>query len=138
MFEPSTARCAEEHDFDGLCAKLAGLSGVAVMTALLRWQNDQGRRLRQEFTAPHLQPDGTVATNPNSLVDWLEKPCTDGTRIGTREEAVVLRECAEAAMDQRLGAVNNRDLHPENRQVINPGWLTSARAQRLSHGMAYR
>jgi hypothetical protein len=51
MFEPSASRCAEDHDFGGLCAKLAGLSGGAVMTALLRWQNDQGRRLRQEFTA---------------------------------------------------------------------------------------
>ncbi len=126
VFEPSTSRCAKDHDFGGLCAKLAGLSGGAVMTALLRWQNVQGRRLRQEFTVLPLQADGTVATNPNSLVDWLEQPRTVGTRIGTREEAVVLRKRAEAAMDQRLGAVSNGDPHPENRQVINAGWLTPA------------
>jgi hypothetical protein len=42
---------AKSHQFDGICAGVAELPAQSVMTGLLRWQNEQGVRMRQEFTA---------------------------------------------------------------------------------------
>ena len=43
--------CAKQYNFDGRVCKADNLSGDALVTAMLRWQNDQGLRMRQEFWA---------------------------------------------------------------------------------------
>jgi hypothetical protein len=44
---------AKSYDFMGLTAvlKTESLRGKAIITGLLRWQNEQGNRMRQEYTA---------------------------------------------------------------------------------------
>ena len=115
---------AKQHKFDGLTAKLTGLPGKAIMTAMLRWQNDQGMRMREEYVATLSKPNGLVVSNPPELVQWLIKPANDGDDMTIdRDHAKQLRQLAFEAMDKRLAALSNTDLHPESRQLINAGWL---------------
>ncbi len=116
-------RRAKRHDFGGLAASLTGLDGSAVLAAVLRWQNDQGRRMRQELTVVRINRNGRVDTDPKAFSHWLlASPAADGSLLPAREEAKSWMEAAEAALDQRLGQVSNQDLHPENRQWISGAW----------------
>ena len=116
--------CAKAHDFGGQAAPLTGLDGVALLTAILRWQNDQGRRMRQEFTALLIRSDGGVSTNPRLVSDWLRRPAGAGGPLPSNENAKMWLKAAEIATDCRLSAVANLNLHPESRQWLSGGWIS--------------
>ena len=126
-FETSFFRFLVQHakdmTFDGLLASIIGMDGEALFTTMLRWQNDQGRRMRQEFTATVVNSSGRVATNSVAVSNWLLQPAVDGTHLGSRERAKEVLQIAISAMEARLGRVANDDLHPENRQLINSAWV---------------
>lgn len=113
---------AKSYDFAGICASLKGLDGQALITAMLRWQNDQGMRMRQEYTALLVDESGKTETNPESFSQWLLIAGEDGNSTGDKDQAAMLINAAKKAMDKRLGEVSNADLHPENRELINAGW----------------
>lgn len=113
---------AKSHGFGGDTASLAGLDGAAVLTAVLRWQNDQGRRMRQEYTVAQIRPNGAVKLNPASFAEWLLVAAEDSAAIPEREQSSTWFESARRATDQRLASVSNTDLHPENRQWISGAW----------------
>jgi superfamily II DNA or RNA helicase len=116
---------AKRHKFDGLAARLAGLPGRAVLTAMLRWQNDQGIRMREEYAAAVVRTNGEVQSNPPELTDWLLQPAEDGVVIAVdRNTAKQLRMKAYEAFDARLAEISNADLHPESRQLVNAGWMS--------------
>lgn len=114
---------AKKLQFDGLLASINGLPGEAIFTSILRWQNDQGRRMRQEFTSTLVNSSGQVATNTSAISDWLLHPASDGEKIGNKDRAKILLDAAISSMEMRLGKVANDDLHPENRQLINSAWI---------------
>lgn len=122
FFRALVAR-AKNHGFDGFVANLSGLDAEAVVTAMLRWQNDQGQRMRDEYAAVVLREDGSRDINPEGFQQWLLAPAVDGGPPGPKARARPLREAAEAEMDRRLSVISNADLHPENRQLIGAGWL---------------
>nr|WP_238985542.1 helicase-related protein [Nitrosococcus halophilus] len=114
---------AKSYEFGGLATPITDLNGEALCTAILRWQNDQGRRMRQEFAALLVHADGRVDTNPMAVSDWLRRPATATTLLPNRETVEPLYKMAEIATDRRLGKVANRDLHPENRQWLTSAWI---------------
>jgi len=116
-------RKAKAYDFGGQVAALHRLGGDAVLTAILRWQNDQGRRMRQEFAVAWVRENGHVETNPEAFADWLLEPAVNVAQtIPDREHTKRWFEAAEQATDRRLGEISNVDLHPENRQWVSGGW----------------
>ena len=116
---------ARDYEFGGHAAALTGLAGAAVLTAILRWQDDQGRRMRQELTALQVLGDARVETNPPAFADWLLEPTTDGAHLPDRTTTRPLLEAARDATERRLAVVSNADLHPESRQWVSGGWLVA-------------
>jgi ERCC4-related helicase len=116
---------AKAYDFMGLTAVLknAPIKGQAVFTGLLRWQNDQGNRLRQEFTAYQILNNGKVVTNPPAFSDWLKQPAVSGQAITNKPLNLELLQKAETAADKRLAEVSNQYLQPENNQWVTAGWI---------------
>jgi hypothetical protein len=116
---------AKSYDFMGLSAVIesSGMDGNALFTSLLRWQNDQGRRMRQEFTAYEVGADGKVETNPDAFGEWLKQPASTGQVASSKEHNQVWFKTAEQAADQRLADVSNQHLHPENNQWVSAAWL---------------
>lgn len=116
---------AKRYDFGGKTAIIKGIEGSALATSILRWQNDQGQRLRQEFVVCRLHGNGEVEMNPASFVNWLTKKQENGVHIPYKEESKRFRSCFEKAFDDRLTTISNRNLHPESRQWVGAAWLTS-------------
>lgn len=125
---------AKSYDFLGLSAVIQSneLEGKAVLTSLLRWQNDQGRRMRQEYTAYQVDDSGEVAINPEAFSEWLKLPASTGALATDREHNKRWFTAAESAADKRLAEVSNTHLHPENNQWVSGAWLPEARKQEQS------
>ena len=119
---------ARSYKFDGICAALDGLEGQSVMAAMLRWQNDQGLRMRQEYTVIATVAPKTAITNPKAFSDWLLIPATDAGGEIERTQAKQIVENVENALDKRLAKVCNASLHPENRQLVAAAWCASKQA----------
>ena len=116
---------AKSYDFMGLTAvlKTESLKGKAMITGLLRWQNEQGNRMRQEYTAYEIKNNGKVEINPKNFSDWLKQPALSGSKILDSETNKVLMKNAEDAAELRLAELSNQYLHPENKQWISASWI---------------
>lgn len=116
---------AKSYDFMGLSAVInsQSLEGGVLLTSLLRWQNDQGGRMRQEYTAYWVKKNGDVQINPNQFTDWLKERGVTGALSSSMKTNQDIFKKAEVAADQRLKSVSNSHLHPENNQWISGAWL---------------
>lgn len=120
---------AKKYQFDGKMATITGLPGQAIVSGVLRWQNDQGKRMRQEYWAFLIENDGNVCKNPDSFAEWLKSSAPDdtgvvvSTGIDTRKK---LYQNTNRSIHDRLGEVSNTDLHPENYQLVNGALIHSA------------
>lgn len=114
---------AKDLRFGGLFARVSGLPGDALAATIVRWQNAQGLRMRQEFIAMQLLADGRSQCNSEAFSRWLLSPASEGAREHDREQAKALLELAVQVSDKRLADIASRDLHPENRQWLAAGWL---------------
>ncbi len=116
---------AKKYDFMGLSAVIKSdeLSGAAILTGLLRWQNDQGERMRQEYTAYEVSTDGQIKINPEEFSNWLKQPAQTGNVDVDREKNKEWFLATEKAVNQRLAEVSNLHLHPENNQWISGAWV---------------
>jgi len=119
MFQVSSS-----YKFDGTFAKLKGISATAVITAALRWQNDQGARLRQEFVSVCVDPGNILRMNSAEFSEWLLTKQADGDGlVGSPGEARTIRDAVQSVLDERLAKTSNIYLHPENRQLISAAWV---------------
>jgi superfamily II DNA or RNA helicase len=116
---------AKSHNFGGITACLNTNDGSFVTTAVLRWQNDQGRRMRQEFAACSCQEEGPVTINPQSFREWLISPADGCSSVINRDKAKLLFDRTNQAAQRRLAELSNRDLHPENLEWIGAAWDSS-------------
>lgn len=116
---------AKAYDFLGLTAvlKTDDIKGHAIFTSILRWQNDQGNRLRQEFTVYQLLNNGKVETNPSAFGEWLKLPAITGQISLDKERNPELLKKAEQAADKRLAQISNQYLQPENQQWVTAAWI---------------
>lgn len=113
---------AKSYEFGGQTAVIRGIEGRTLCTCMLRWQNDQGTRQRQEFTAFQITERGEVEANPPSFAEWLTQRQDGSDCQPDRELARVHRVEYERAIGDRLAAVANENLHPENRQWVGAAW----------------
>ena len=100
---------------------------------MLRWQNDQGTRMRQEYTVLEVSQDGQVKVNPESYSTWLLDNTTDSESDGNKDPEIKLkRSAAEAALDKKLSDLSNTYLHPENWEYVNAAWTYNPKTKMIS------
>jgi len=112
---------AKKYSFDGRVCKLNGLDQNAVVTAMLRWQNDQGVRMRQEYFIALVAENHRIEKNSEKMVKWLLTQIEEADNIvnETQESSNQKFKAAWNSMDLRLDEISNNDIHPENRQVVS-------------------
>jgi hypothetical protein len=115
---------AKSYSFGGMTAVIQGDFGQSVLAAILRWQNDQGERMRQEYTAIGIDKNGKINLNPDSFSEWLKQPASSIETSVSREACREFFAKCEEASHLRLHTVSNRDLHPENRQWVSGAWIS--------------
>jgi ERCC4-related helicase len=116
---------AKSYEFMGQTAILrdSQLNGSAILSALLRWQNEQGKRMRQEYAAFQVFDDGRVQVNSDAFSRWLLFPAVTGQERRDREANKKLFSEANSRAQERLQEISSRHLHPENIQWISGAWL---------------
>jgi hypothetical protein len=119
---------ATQYSFGGRCAGLTGLDGRALLVAILRWQNDQGYRMRQELATVILDDDALHERDDSLLAEWLLSPAEDGQVTAERSQADSLVQRADARLDLRLADVSGQFLHPESSQKIVAAWISGSTA----------
>ena len=116
---------AKRLRFGGRAARVPNLGGSAFFAGVLRWQDTHAQRMRQEFLALQVAADGRVRVNSDELSNWLATPVTGRRHSSHSTDGKPLLQRAQRVTDDRLSAVSNEYLHPENRQWIAAGWLGS-------------
>jgi ERCC4-related helicase len=112
-------KAAKSHDFYGLTATASGLDAKAVIVSVLRWQTDQGVRMREEYCAALVNEDGSTRMNPEDWKEWLLVPAEDAAAVRDKESAQKIIKAAVAAFDRRLSDISSSDLHPEGMPLIS-------------------
>jgi ERCC4-related helicase len=107
--------CAKSHRFDGIYASIlspAGIDGV-VAAFKLRWQNDQGDALTEEFVLLFASTGGSMEDSPSFFAQWLVSPLTSAPTpsVIPGSRAKVFDRFLEAA-NHRLGAESTRFKQP--------------------------
>lgn len=113
---------AASYPFGGRAAAVAKLPGAALLAARLRWQNEQGRRMRQEFVMVNVDDRGVAELNPEDVSDWLSREGVDGAGQPADSSTQDWMDAARQVLDGRLLKVSNTDLHPENREWVAGAW----------------
>jgi hypothetical protein len=110
-------RTAQSHAFDGIYAsiKTDDAEQGAISAFKLRWQNDQGQPLTEEFAVFQRKPDNNIVKNPGFLSGWLTRPAMNGetsnSDAGSRR--ATYRSLLSAA-DKHLGKESSRFKHPNS------------------------
>ncbi|PXF30057.1 helicase [Pokkaliibacter plantistimulans] len=114
-----------EHDFGGLTARLKApeLGEGVLLGAMLRWQDPQGKRMRQEFVAIQVNL-GKAKLNPVKASQWLLAPAEYSTQSPSTDTSKLLFNTAEEMAHQHLANTSNRYLIPENLEWAAAGWTS--------------
>lgn len=122
---------AQSPQFGGTYATIASETGESgVLAAVrLRWQNDQGEPLVEEFALLHSNNAGTTIVNPPFVRDWLRRP------IHYTQESIPISGNGEANLksitqkaEELLHAQCTRFKHPNGLTLLALARIASAPA----------
>lgn len=111
---------AKDSRFGGLSAGIKSKTNV-MMATILRWQDAQGRRMRQEFSLVDVKDDETVI-NPESFQDFLISEVQSDVKNIDKTQTKLKAQLISKALDERLASQKNENLHPESIQWIAGAW----------------
>ncbi|MGA7553248.1 MAG: DEAD/DEAH box helicase, partial [Candidatus Acidiferrales bacterium] len=109
---------AKSQEFDGFYAAAESPPGTegALGAFMLRWQNDQGAVLTEEFVPVFVTFDDRVECNPSFLAQWLKSSLVSSSTPN------VDRESRSRTFDKLLDAANRR-LAAESTRFKHPNGL---------------
>lgn len=114
------------YEFGGVSASIkATKGGAALLGAVARWQNESGRRTRQELCVIDVRK-GSSPVNPVWLGDWLlapQAPLSGGKP--SKDHALEIFSAAEKAVTDFLISRSSSRLLPDAPQWIVGGWAES-------------
>lgn len=116
---------ASRYDFGGVASLSAGMHGDAMLAAVARWQNDRGRRARQELAIIGVDGD-RAQINPPWVSDWLQKPVGPVNGVApAKEVSKKAYELADHRLESMLLDQTNKSLLPDQPQWICGSWQVS-------------
>lgn len=116
---------AKSYAFGGQTAVIQypGSDGAVITSAYLRWQNDCGKRQKQEFITWVIQPDGSIKLTPKTLHELTATPLVNGIYSSTLEKNKQTMAQFQQAAGKRLAELSNNWLQPDNVELISAGWF---------------
>jgi len=121
-FFKSLIKQARKYDFGGTSVMGAGYQSESIIVAVARWQNDRGRRARQELAMVALD-NGTATLNPPWISHWLMQPCSPSQLVDTdKEQRKAALKLANTCVEKYLVEQCSQTLLPDQMQWITAGW----------------
>lgn len=118
---------ARDYDFQGLTAGTVIPGFRHVVTSMLRWQDERGQRLRQEFVAVAMDEAGQIHANPESVAARLLEPLETHRWPVARDDTREVHDNIESFIDRQLARRSNASLHPESREWLSAAWCIESR-----------
>lgn len=118
-------RTALAHDTRGKTAVTSEIEpGSTFLSSVLRWQDERGRRIRQEFAVVMLNSNGKTTINPSDINDWMlgVKVSHSGPNTPSRKDNETSFSDAERAAFSRLAALSTPKLLPDSIQWVSGAW----------------
>ncbi|SOC01033.1 SNF2 domain-containing protein [Alloalcanivorax xenomutans] len=113
---------ARKYDFGGTAVAGSGYQSESVIVAVARWQNDRGRRARQELAMVAVE-NGNASLNPPWFSEWLMQPCPPSECEDTdKAQRKASLQLASERMEKFLAAQSSETLLPDQMQWISAGW----------------
>ncbi|BBK36781.1 helicase [Allostella sp. ATCC 35155] len=114
-FFQELVRCAQRPEFGGTYAdvEFSGLPAGVLAAHRLRWQNDQGEPIVDEFRIVHADEALNVTVDPRAIGDWLRQTAqvAQSQPLNQTRRREALESIAKSA-NQRLGDESSRFKHP--------------------------
>lgn len=121
-FLKALLRRARHYDFGGIAVIGNGYESESIIVAVARWQNDRGRRARQELAIVALD-GGRVSLNPPWFSQWLMRPCLPSRGGETdRAKRKAFLKLANDQVEKFLAEQGSYTLLPDQMQWISAGW----------------
>lgn len=113
---------SSQYDFKGVCASLANLNNLALIAGIIRWQNIQGKRIRQELVIFDSHSN-RANLNPRWVENWLlQAQLEDSKHFCDRHVAEKLFNTVEDAVNTIVRDKMSSNLLPEEPQWIAAGY----------------
>lgn len=114
-------RAAQQPDFGGSYTIARAPSGSSCVLAAfrLRWQNDQGDPVVDEFLVAHADQEGFATTNPPFLMDWLRQSFKNEMvpNMGKSQRSEAFNNI-KAKIERHLGDESTRFKHPNGSALL--------------------
>ena len=112
---------ATHYEFKGTCALVNGIPGGALLAAICRWQNESGKRMKQELVIFDIRKNA-VQPDLTWLSEWLLNPQVDiADSLLDRDETERMFREAEIALLNKLKEQTTPQKFPEL-----PQWVVAA------------
>lgn len=118
----SLLKRARQYDFGGVTVFGKEYHSQAIVAAVARWQNDRGRRARQELAIVALD-NGATTLNPAWFGHWLierKAPC-NAVETEKPERKAILDQAGNR-VEQFIAQQSTQALLPDQMQWISAGW----------------
>lgn len=114
---------AVDYHFEGLSAVITLPEHDHVVTGMLRWQDGQGRRLRQEYVVATRHITGSKALNDPAFLGWLLEPAdTCDLTLQSPVRNIEVEQDLDETLDYALASGSRQELHPENKEWLSAAW----------------
>ncbi|MEC6882507.1 helicase-related protein [Photobacterium piscicola] len=122
---------AKSYSFQGQTASIQADNSLtgSLFCGFLRWQNNQGVRQRQEYMTWYVDSDGDMQVNDPNILDMFKSSLTSHQYTHEPEQNKFHFKHLEISIDDKLAALSNRWMQPENFEVIAAAWLTAEKCK---------
>ena len=113
----------QKTEFRGHCSYAKIPNAKAIVTAIVRWQSEKGKRLREEFVVYQLNHNGSFIKNPISFSKWLLQENSNDIPANDCEITKLAPLFQQKLAEFQKSRCTSR-LHPENIE-----WITAIRSE---------
>lgn len=116
---------AKSYSFQGQTASIQTVSPLtgSLFCGFLRWQNNQGVRQRQEYMTWHVGNYDDLQVNDPIVLDMFKSKFLSSCHTHEPEQNKFHLKHLEISIDDRLAALSNKWMQPENFEIISAAWL---------------
>ena len=116
---------AKAIDYHGFSGGIGALPGVAAIGAVLRWQDQVGHRMRQEFSLAIVGSGATISLNDSRTADWLLHSVQPTERAPHPTSTGRWLRAAKDSFERRLHELATPTLHPASCSIVVAAWGSS-------------
>jgi len=120
---------AKSPGFGGQLAIIKGMDRTSfIKSSILRWQDEQGRRIKQEYNVWLLKDFDNIEHNSSAFSDWLlaNQTTNEFSEISFDKKLIQnVLDTFNEKIEERLTSLSSKNLFPESFENISAGYIVN-------------